>query len=225
MKNDTSKTVRGLLIAGVVAIAVSIMWPSLAEKYGTLKQTASNTLKTETSVNETEETDSEMAAKETEKPRRMFEPVLKVEHDENGNAEVTVVQDYQHKDTDKTSSSYSASSEQKSSAVSSSGSHSAGGGGGSTGPFVNDVSGTSAGTYSSSSSASDKSSYESKSNDTSSSGYKGNSNNKKKYDPYDAYDYDDADDFADDWAEEFGYGDYDDGYDEAYDYWEDEMDD
>ena len=28
------------------------------------------------------------------------------------------------------------------------------------------------------------------------------------------------DDFADDWAEEFGGGNYDGGYDDAYDYWE-----
>ena len=35
MKNDTGKTVRSLLIAGVVVMAVSIMWPLLAEKYGT----------------------------------------------------------------------------------------------------------------------------------------------------------------------------------------------
>ena len=34
MKNDTGKTVRSLLIAGVVVMAVSIMWPLLAEKYG-----------------------------------------------------------------------------------------------------------------------------------------------------------------------------------------------
>ncbi|MFR7662606.1 MAG: hypothetical protein ACLUZ0_05925 [Coprococcus sp.] len=57
------------------------------------------------------------------------------------------------------------------------------------------------------------------------SGYTSSYDRHKKYDPYDAYDYDDADDFADDWAEEFGDGDYDDGYDDAYDYWEDEMDD
>ena len=42
MKNDTGKTVRGLLIAGVVVMAVSMMRPSLAEKYGTSKQMASN---------------------------------------------------------------------------------------------------------------------------------------------------------------------------------------
>lgn len=39
-------------------------------------------------------------------------------------------------------------------------------------------------------------------------------------DLYDADDYDNGDDFADDWAEEFGDGDEDDGYDDAYDYWE-----
>ena len=49
MKNDTGKTVRSLLIAGVVVMAVSIMWPLLAEKYGTSKQTASNALQSETS--------------------------------------------------------------------------------------------------------------------------------------------------------------------------------
>ena len=49
MQNDTRKTVRGLLIAGVVVMAVSIMWPSLAEKYGASKQTASNVLQSETS--------------------------------------------------------------------------------------------------------------------------------------------------------------------------------
>ena len=108
MKSDTRKTVRGLLIAGVVVMAVSIMWPSLAEKYGTSDQTASNASQSEASVSETEkeaEMTAEKAAKETEEPRRMFEPVLRIEHDENGNAKVTVVQDYQHKDTDKTSSS------------------------------------------------------------------------------------------------------------------------
>ena len=209
MKNDTTKTVRGLLIAGVVVIAVSIMWPSLAEKYGTLQQTTSNTLQNETSVNETE-TEAEMAAKETEKPRRMFEPVLKVEHNENGNAEVSVIEDYQHEDTEKTSSTYF---------------HTAGGGGGSNGSFVNDVSDTDSGFYAGSDSSANSSSYKRHSDYTSSSSYKSHSNNKKKYDPYDAYDYDDAYDFADDWEEEFGDGDYDDGYDEAYDYWDDEMDD
>ena len=42
-------------------------------------------------------------------------------------------------------------------------------------------------------------------------------------DPYDVNDYDDPDDFAEEWAEEFADfvdGDCDDGYDEAYDYWE-----
>lgn len=45
---------------------------------------------------------------------------------------------------------------------------------------------------------------------------------KKSYgtDSYGAGDYDNADDFADDWAEEFGDGDYDSGYDDAADYWE-----
>ena len=45
-----------------------------------------------------------------------------------------------------------------------------------------------------------------------------------EYDPYDVYDYDDPDEFADEWGEEFGDGSYEDGYDDAYDYWEDEMD-
>ena len=48
------------------------------------------------------------------------------------------------------------------------------------------------------------------------------SGSSSKYDPYDVYDYDDPDDFADEWGEEFGDGSYDDGYDDAYDYW-DEM--
>ena len=39
-------------------------------------------------------------------------------------------------------------------------------------------------------------------------------------DPYDVSDYDDPDDFAEEWAEEFGDGNYDD----AYDYWESEWD-
>lgn len=43
-------------------------------------------------------------------------------------------------------------------------------------------------------------------------------------DPYDVYDYDDPDEFADEWGEEFGDGSYEDGYDDAYDYWEEEMD-
>ena len=50
-------------------------------------------------------------------------------------------------------------------------------------------------------------------------------NTKKKvinYDFYDVDSYDDPDDFADEWAEEFGDGDYETGYDEAYDYWEEE---
>jgi hypothetical protein len=38
--------------------------------------------------------------------------------------------------------------------------------------------------------------------------------------PGDVYNYDDPDDFADDWAEEFDGGNYDGGYDDAYDYWE-----
>ena len=50
MKNDTGKTVRSLLIAGVVVMAVSIMWPLLAEKYGTSKQTASNASSASTST-------------------------------------------------------------------------------------------------------------------------------------------------------------------------------
>ena len=41
----------------------------------------------------------------------------------------------------------------------------------------------------------------------------------KSYDPYNVGEYDNPDDFADEWAEEFGDGNYDD----AYDYWEDEM--
>ena len=52
----------------------------------------------------------------------------------------------------------------------------------------------------------------------------GSSNQKKKStlkdDPYDAYNYDDPDDFADEWAEEFEEKSFDDGYDAAWDYWE-----
>lgn len=41
------------------------------------------------------------------------------------------------------------------------------------------------------------------------------------YDPYDVYDFKDPDDFADEWAEEFGDGDFEEGYDDAFCYWED----
>ena len=67
-------------------------------------------------------------------------------------------------------------------------------------------------------------------NSEESSGYSGNSSQRSssgdssKNDPYDVYDYDDPDEFADEWGEEFGDGSYEDGYDDAYDYWEDEMD-
>ena len=47
------------------------------------------------------------------------------------------------------------------------------------------------------------------------------SSNKNYYDAYDVNEYDDPDDFADEWAEEFGDGDYEYGYEDAYDYWED----
>ena len=40
-------------------------------------------------------------------------------------------------------------------------------------------------------------------------------------DPYDVRGYNDADDFADEWAEEFGDGDADEGWDDAYMYYED----
>ncbi|WP_130837304.1 hypothetical protein [Lachnoclostridium sp. Marseille-P6806] len=42
-------------------------------------------------------------------------------------------------------------------------------------------------------------------------------------DPYDVYEYDDPEDFADDWADEFSDGgnDEDEAWDEAYGYWED----
>ena len=53
----------------------------------------------------------------------------------------------------------------------------------------------------------------------SNSGSKGNSSSKWNRDPYDVDDYDDPDDFAGEWEDEF-----DDGYDEAYDYWEEEHD-
>lgn len=54
---------------------------------------------------------------------------------------------------------------------------------------------------------------------TSNSGSKGNSSSKWNSDPDDVDDYDDPDDFAGEWEDEF-----DGGYDEAYDYWEDEHD-
>lgn len=57
------------------------------------------------------------------------------------------------------------------------------------------------------------------------SGSYGGSYSGKKTDPYDVYDYGDPDDFAEEWAEDFGDGDYDVGYEDAYDYWEDEYDD
>ena len=47
-----------------------------------------------------------------------------------------------------------------------------------------------------------------------------NSYSSRRNDSYDVYNYDDPDDFADDWAEEFDGGNYDGGYDDAYDYWE-----
>ena len=46
--------------------------------------------------------------------------------------------------------------------------------------------------------------------------YKGSGKN----DPYDVYDFDDPDDFADEWVEEFGDGDFEDGWDDAWDYWQ-----
>ncbi|MBQ4045278.1 MAG: hypothetical protein II627_02420 [Lachnospiraceae bacterium] len=48
------------------------------------------------------------------------------------------------------------------------------------------------------------------------------SSGKKIWDPYGVEDYDDPEDFADDWAEEFGEGNYEEGYDDAVDYWEEE---
>ncbi len=48
------------------------------------------------------------------------------------------------------------------------------------------------------------------------------SNNSSNDDPYGKQFYDDADDFSDDNAEEFGDGDEDDGWDDAYDYYNEE---
>lgn len=62
--------------------------------------------------------------------------------------------------------------------------------------------------------------YNGSSSNRNSSGY---SNTWKRSDPYDVYDYNDPDEFAEEWGEEFGDGSYEDGYDDAYDYWE-EMD-
>ena len=44
----------------------------------------------------------------------------------------------------------------------------------------------------------------------------------KDSDPYDVNYYENGDDFAEEWAEEFGSGDSEDGYEDAYDYWESE---
>lgn len=56
---------------------------------------------------------------------------------------------------------------------------------------------------------------------SSSSSGKTSSSATKKTDGYDVEDYDDPDDFADEWVEEFSEydEDEDDAYDEAYDYW------
>lgn len=213
MKKGKGKMVRDLVITGVILFVGCFMGVSEAKNAGWLSETASasRALQTKGLVSETE-TEAEMAAKETEKPLIYNNPVYRVDHDENGNAKVTIIRDYHHKDTDKTSSFSSSET-----ASTFSYSHTAGGGGGSTGSFINSTDGTGSSSYSGSGSSSG-SSYKSKSSYKSSSG-------SKKYDLYDVYDYDDADDFADDWAEEFGDDNYDDGYDDAYDYWEDEMDD
>ena len=42
------------------------------------------------------------------------------------------------------------------------------------------------------------------------------------YNPYGVENYDNPDSFAEEMAEEFGDGDFEDGYDDAYDYWEEE---
>ena len=44
----------------------------------------------------------------------------------------------------------------------------------------------------------------------------------KDSDPYDVNYYENGDDFAEEWAEEFGSGDSEDGKEDAYDYWESE---
>lgn len=46
--------------------------------------------------------------------------------------------------------------------------------------------------------------------------------NLNSSDPYDVNYYENGDDFAEEWAEEFGSGDSEDGYEDAYDYWESE---
>ncbi len=61
-------------------------------------------------------------------------------------------------------------------------------------------------------------------NSQSSSSYRrssSGSSGKKKSDVYDVYSFDDPDDFADEWAEEFGDGNFGDGWDDAWDYWHD----
>lgn len=66
-------------------------------------------------------------------------------------------------------------------------------------------------------------------NGSNGSGYGRSSRSIRRYggtgnsqpDPYDRDDYDDPDDFADDWADEFNeYGDEDEGWEAAHDYWE-----
>ena len=58
----------------------------------------------------------------------------------------------------------------------------------------------------------------------STSGHSSGSDSLKKTDPYDVDDYDDPM-ICGRMVRRFGDGDYDDGYDDAYDYWEEEYDD
>ena len=51
--------------------------------------------------------------------------------------------------------------------------------------------------------------------------YKSTSSGYKYSDPYDVKSYKSADDFADDWADEFDDGDWGDAWDDATEYWED----
>lgn len=74
---------------------------------------------------------------------------------------------------------------------------------------------------SSSKAGSSSSSGTSGSNSGKASGSTDSTSEAREYDVYDVYDYESADEFAEEWAEEFGDGDFEEGYDDACDYWED----
>lgn len=76
--------------------------------------------------------------------------------------------------------------------------------------------------HSSGSSTNDNYVNQANSNNTNYNYSNSSANNKTVDDPYGKEFYDDADDFADDNAVEFGDGDEDDGWDDAYDYYEED---